>query len=206
MSPSTPLYFLRDVYLLEGAHKLCNSYFVAALLRERKMNFTKHAIHPINNVGVTDIQGVVLNQWVSQVKSEVPAAAHLTDTTLIDSIPHFLENVFKALQTHSPEWTKINEFCKSHAAQRAALGTYDVKQILWEYNILRKLLFMTLDTAGLTPSMEDRDIILDMLHEAEIAAASKFTQAAMDKEIERLLSLAAESCHMGVFNWNLFTH
>ena len=68
---------------------------------------------------------------------------------------------------------------KLHGADRASNRSYQLREVIFEYHILREVLFEVLETEGLLPKLE-RDIVLDSIEQAVNDAVVEFTEVHAD--------------------------
>lgn len=162
---------------------------------------------------VEGMKETIISEWLRQVKEKVPAANRLEEPELVDSLPSLLDQLLVSVaeqpQFCAQDGGEIRQICKNHATQRSFFPEYDLKQILLEYNILRKILFRAIDKKHVTAIKKFREDILDIIHIGEISAAEKYSQIAIEKEksnleticlSEQRLRLALESSQLDFLN------
>ena len=81
-----------------------------------------------------------------------------------------------AVASHVRESLRIG---KLHGEDRASNRSYQLREVIFEYHILREVLFEVLETEGLLPKLE-RDIVLDSIEQAVNDAVVEFTEVHAD--------------------------
>ncbi|RPH79226.1 MAG: hypothetical protein EHM80_08375 [Nitrospiraceae bacterium] len=125
----------------------------------------------------------ILGLWEDRCLKEVASAASAGTLALRNSIPLFLEHLCEALATnrnmdvaavtsHVRESLRIG---KLHGADRASNRSYQLKEVIFEYHILREVLFEVLETQGLLPKPA-RDMVLDSIEQAVNDAVVEFSE------------------------------
>jgi signal transduction histidine kinase len=141
----------------------------------------KTATHLKNN-----IEKVMAN-WQSRALAEVSSAASAETLALRNSLPIYLEHLSQALadnrkmdissiQLHDEESVRIG---KLHGEDRAGTPSYLLTEVIFEYHILREVIFQVLETEKQLIATE-RDIILDSIEQAVNDAAVKFSDVHSD--------------------------
>jgi signal transduction histidine kinase len=129
----------------------------------------------------------ILSVWVERCLKEVASAASAGTLALRNSLPLYLDHLGDALATnrkmdvaavaaHVCESLRIG---KLHGADRASNRSYQLREVIFEYHILREVLFDALETQGplATPA---RDIVLDSIEQAVNDAVVEFTEVHAD--------------------------
>ena len=117
----------------------------------------------------------------------VASAASAGTLALRNSLPLFLDHLCEALLTHrkmdvAAVASHVRESLrigKLHGADRASNRSYQLREVIFEYHILREVLFEVLETEGLLPKLE-RDIVLDSIEQAVNDAVVEFTEVHAD--------------------------
>ncbi len=132
---------------------------------------------------------------------------------LVDSVPHLVDAIVASLERSEPETGAAVAVAERHASERAGAAGYDLRQLLAEYEILRRVLFDHLDAAAAL-SRRQRDVVLDLLHAAKTVAAERYMRGVLERETrsaeelrrtEERLHLALEAAHTGVFEIDVRT-
>jgi signal transduction histidine kinase len=129
----------------------------------------------------------ILSLWEARSKKEVASADTFLRLSLRDSIPVYLDHLSEALATNlrmdfksvfarDKEGTRIG---KLHGADRAGNKNYILTEVIYEYHILREVIFEALEEGGPLSSIQ-RDIILDSIEQAVNDAAVEFSDVHMD--------------------------
>src|SRR3954470_23880737 len=130
---------------------------------------------------------IVLCSWEERCKREVPSAETGAALALRDSVPRYLDHLsealatnrkmdFKSVFTHDQESSRIGRL---HGADRASNRSYVLTEVIFEYHILREVIFQTLETDGQL-SAAQRDIIFDSIEQAVNDAAVEFSEVHAD--------------------------
>ncbi|WP_242043723.1 HAMP domain-containing sensor histidine kinase [Leptolyngbya sp. FACHB-671] len=129
----------------------------------------------------------IMQMWEARARNEVSASLHQDSLVLQDSLPQFLNQLVAELsatgertsaqvEAHEVENTRIG---KQHGQERAGYADYSMSQLIFEYHILRQVLFQVLEEeAPLEP--RERDIIIDLIEQAVNDAATQFSQTLQD--------------------------
>lgn len=133
----------------------------------------------------------LLGLWVERCLKEVTSASSAGTLALRDSLPLFLDHLCDALASarkmdvdsvasHIHESLRIG---KLHGADRASNRSYLLREVIFEYHILREVLFQELETDGPMPTIP-RDIVLDSIEQAVNDAVIEFTKVQADIQQE----------------------
>lgn len=126
----------------------------------------------------------VMSLWQERALAQVESANTVENLALRDSLPLYLTHLSDALasnrkmdmrsvEIHDEEAVRIG---KLHGADRARSAEYGLTEVIFEYHLLREVIFEVLETDGPLTQLE-RDIILDSIEQAVNDAAVKFTEA-----------------------------
>jgi signal transduction histidine kinase len=132
-------------------------------------------------------QEKILSLWEMRAVKEVTSAESSARLALRNSLPIYLDHLsealatnrkmdFKSIATHDKEAVRIGEL---HGADRAGTASYSLTELIFEYHILREVIFQVLEVEGPVDS-EQRDIILDSIEQAVNDAAVKFSDIHAD--------------------------
>ena len=136
-----------------------------------------------SSIRLIDEKEKILSLWAVHCRKEVPAAETEPSFLLRDSLPLFLEHLSQALSTNrrfdlqailasDDEAKSIGE---QHGADRADNKNYELTEVIFEYHILREVIFQVLEIDGpLAPIL--RDIVLNAIEEGVNDAAVRFTE------------------------------
>lgn len=129
----------------------------------------------------------IIQAWEARALQEVAASVHKTSLALPNSLPEFLNNVAEALSTNinrtetkvrwdRDENTRIN---KKHGVERASSVDYTMDQLIFEYHILRQVIFDIMEEeAPLSPV--EREVIICSVEQAVNDAATQFCKSVSD--------------------------
>jgi signal transduction histidine kinase len=129
----------------------------------------------------------IMGLWAERSLKEVPSAVSADALVLRDSLPIYLGHLSEALATnrkmdiksvaiHDKESGRIGSL---HGEDRAGNTRYVLTEVIFEYHILREVIFQVLEEAAPLDSLQ-RDIILDSIEQAVNDAAVKFTEVHAD--------------------------
>ena len=129
----------------------------------------------------------ILRLWEKRSLNEVPSAVTVESLALRDSLPTYLDHLSEALATnrkmdvrsvnaHDKEGVRLGRL---HGADRAGNTSYVLTEVIFEYHILREVIFQVLEEEGQLPQIH-RDIILDSIEQAVNDAAVKFSEVHAD--------------------------
>jgi signal transduction histidine kinase len=129
----------------------------------------------------------ILELWAERSLKEIPSAGTSVTLALRDSVPLYLDHLsdalatnrkmdFASIATHKLESVRIG---KMHGADRASNRSYVLTEVIFEYHILREVIFQVLETDG-PLAQAQRDIILDSIEQAVNDAAVEFSEAHAD--------------------------
>jgi signal transduction histidine kinase len=131
--------------------------------------------------------------WEERARQEVDAAMHQDSHLLRDALPLYLSQLVNELSTHierTPARMRADEkestrIGKQRGRERAGYVDYSMPQLIFEYHILRQVVFQVLEEE--TPlTVHERDIIIDSIEQAVNDAATQFSQTL--REIQTLFT------------------
>ena len=126
---------------------------------------------------------IIMQMWEKRARDEVGASTHQTSLVLQNSLPLYLNQLVDELSTsieRTPahiatdkiESTRIG---KQHGHERAGYADYSMTQLIFEYHILRQVIFQVLEEDA-PLGVRERDIIIDSIEQAVNDAATQFSQ------------------------------
>ena len=141
----------------------------------------------ISSTHLKDKKEKVLCLWEERCLKEVASAGTVTSLTLRDSLPLYLDHLsdalatnrkfdFKSVIAHDEKAARIG---KLHGGDRAEQRNYALTEVIFEYHILREVIFQVLETDGQLPAIQ-RDIIFDSIEQAVNDAAVEFSELHTD--------------------------
>ncbi len=117
----------------------------------------------------------VLETWEKKVRADVGEANFHTRKALFDSFPAFIDGIVERLKAPNvgfKPW-KETKTAIDHGDQRANLEGYSLDEVIYEYNILRKVMLEILEEKE-PLTFRDRDEILNSIFFALEKAACEF--------------------------------
>ncbi len=129
----------------------------------------------------------IMQLWEQRVRAEVTASVHQDSIVLHDSLPAYLDQLIDELSTHilkthaqvtasASENTRLG---KKHGEERAAYADYTLSQVIFEYHLLRQVIFEVLEEEE-PLNTQERDIIITSVEQAVNDAATQFSQTLQD--------------------------
>ena len=129
----------------------------------------------------------IMQMWEERARDEVSASIHQDSLILQNSLPQYLNQLADELSTkieRTPARIKADKLentriGKQHGHERAGFADYSMTQLIFEYHILRQVIFQVLESE--TPlEVRERDIIIDSIEQAVNDAATQFSQTLQD--------------------------
>ena len=155
--------------------------------REGRLSHPHQPMFGIQANCIKDKKEQILSLWEARCLQEVTSARSAGPLALRDSLPLYLDHLSETLATnrrmdlrsvasHNEESTRIG---KLHGADRATNRSYTLSEVIFEYHILREVLFHVLEADG-PLAQGPRDIVLDSIEQAVNDAVVKFTEMHAD--------------------------
>ncbi len=125
----------------------------------------------------------ILKRWEERAKKEVLAALSLDKLALYDSLHEFLDSMVRALDATKDRsaarlvWERDESLRvgKLHGDDRAKTAHYTMDQMIFEYRILREVIFDVLEEEK-SISATDREVIICGIEQAVNDAATQFSE------------------------------
>ncbi len=144
-------------------------------LRETNMNISAA-------VRLNDKIPDIMKAWEARAKKEILAARHLESLALRDSIPEYLTGLVNALNKNIDRTTARKTYDreegsrlgKLHGDERAKDLNFTIDQLIFEYHILRQVIFDELEQKENLGPVE-REVIVCSIEQAVNDAATHFT-------------------------------
>ena len=116
----------------------------------------------------------IMETWETWVRKEIPAAEGIDLQVLRNSLPDLLEEIAQEIvHLRGTEFDRQLHLSKVHGTERAGLPSYSLLDVVLEYRILRKTIFVVLEEASpLEP--RERDIVTDAVEAAMQDAAAEY--------------------------------
>lgn len=129
----------------------------------------------------------IMQMWEERARDEVSASMHHDSLVLQNSLPQYLNQLVDELstkiertpariETDKAENTRIG---KQHGHERAGYADYSMNQLIFEYHILRQVLFQVLEEEA-PLGVRERDILINSIEQAVNDAATQFSQTLRD--------------------------
>jgi signal transduction histidine kinase len=135
----------------------------------------------INCIRTEKEKQAIIDLWGKRARDELPSARHQEEPALIDSLPDFLDFLFRTLSNDKEEKGTNWAIADQHGKHRAQSGGYDLEELIQEYDILRKTIFEVLERDGpLDP--RERDIIVGTVMYAVKDATAEFARYRIGEE------------------------
>jgi signal transduction histidine kinase len=143
------------------------------------------------------LKDTIMDKWVERALDEVGAAYHQEDLALRNSLPEYLEHMASALSTtvkrtevrrlfDKKEGTRIG---KKHGQERAVSFSYSMDQVIYEYHILRQVIFDLMEDEAPLSDVE-REIIVCSVEQAVNDAATQYSETLRDIQEQLTQTLA----------------
>jgi signal transduction histidine kinase len=130
---------------------------------------------------------LIMQIWEKRARDEVSASIRQNSLVLQDSLRQYLNQLVDELSTkieRTPARIAIDEvestrIGKQHGHERAGYADYSMSQLIFEYHILRQVIFQILEEEA-PLEVRERDIIIDSIEQAVNDAATQFSQTLRD--------------------------
>jgi len=129
----------------------------------------------------------IMRMWEERARDEVGASMHQDSLVLQNSLPLYLNQLVDELSTTidststqiPTDKVKSTQFGKQHGHDRAGFADYSMTQLIFEYHILRQVIFQVLEEEE-PLGVGERDIIIGSIEQAVNDAATQFSQTLQD--------------------------
>jgi signal transduction histidine kinase len=129
----------------------------------------------------------IMQLWERRARNEVSASMQHDSLVLQNSLPQYLNQLVDELsntiertpariEADKLESTRVG---KQHGHERAGYADYSMTQLIFEYHILRQVIFQVLEEEA-PLGVRERDIIIDSIEQAVNDAATQFSQTLRD--------------------------
>lgn len=123
-----------------------------------------------------------MSRWQKRCVDEVISAGTVATLVLRDSIPMYLDHLSEALAVNKKmDFRSVfardkegGRIGKMHGADRASTHSYELTDVIFEYHILREVIFEALEADCAVGNIQ-RDVILDSIEQAVNDAAVEFS-------------------------------
>lgn len=155
----------------------------------------------------------LIKEWERRCREEIKAARETDSLSLRNSLPNFLEELAKTLESpDSGRQLRSNaSVACEHGEERAELGNYNLEQVIVEYHLLREVLVQCLDMERPEAS-PSRQVVHAFIDTGIRFAAVRFTEiqkTASQNAITELartkarLELAVRVARVGFYDWDI---
>ncbi|MBW4442946.1 MAG: HAMP domain-containing histidine kinase [Plectolyngbya sp. WJT66-NPBG17] len=129
----------------------------------------------------------ILHLWEKRTRSEVEASVHQDSLVLRDSLPLYLGQLVDELSSRiirtsariNADEVESKRIGKLHGQERAGYADYSMSQLIFEYHLLRQVIFQVLEEEA-PLEVGDRDIIIGSIEQAVNDAATQFSETLRD--------------------------
>ncbi len=129
----------------------------------------------------------IMQIWEKWARDEVGASMHQDSLVLQNSLPLYLNQLVDELSTMidrtpariASDEVESTRISKLHGQERAGYADYSMSQLIFEYQILRKVIFQVLEEEA-PLGVRDRDIIIGSIEQAVNDSATQFSETLRD--------------------------
>ncbi|WNN91289.1 sensor histidine kinase [Gloeocapsopsis dulcis] len=131
--------------------------------------------------------GKIMQIWEERARNEVSASLHQDSLVLQNSLPQYLNQLIDELSTEiertpariEADKVESKRISNQHGHERAGYADYSMTQLIFEYHLLRQVVFQVLEEEA-PLEVRERDIIIDSIEQAVNNAATQFSQTLRD--------------------------
>lgn len=125
----------------------------------------------------------IMRLWEERARDEISASMHHDSLILQNSLPQYLDFLITELSTTidrtsariKADKVESDRIGRQHGRERAGYADYSITQLIFEYHILRQVVFQVLEEEA-PLSIRERDIIISSIEQAVNDAATQFSQ------------------------------
>ena len=129
----------------------------------------------------------IMGMWEKRARDEVGASTHQTSLVLQNSLPLYLNQLVDELSNRidrtpariTADEVESTRIGKLHGHERAGYADYSMTQLIFEYQLLRQVIFQVLEEEA-PLGVRDRDIIIGSIEQAVNDAATQFSETLRD--------------------------
>ncbi|MEG4417596.1 HAMP domain-containing sensor histidine kinase [Microcoleus sp. LAD1_D5] len=129
----------------------------------------------------------IMGMWEKRAREEVGASTHQNSLVLQDSLPLYLNQLVDELSNRivrtpariTADEVESTRIGKLHGHERAGYADYSMTNLIFEYHLLRQVIFQVLEEEA-PLGVEDRDIIIGSIEQAVNDAATQFSETLRD--------------------------
>jgi signal transduction histidine kinase len=138
----------------------------------------------------------IMRMWEERARDQVSASIHQNSLVLQDSLPLYLEQLSDELSTTiaqtpariATDKAESHRIGTQHGHERAGYADYSMSQLIFEYHILRQVIFQVLEEEA-PLGVRERDIIIGSIEQAVNDAATQFSKTLRDVQELFMLTL-----------------
>jgi signal transduction histidine kinase len=131
----------------------------------------------------------IMKLWCTRARKDIGAAGAMETFALLDSLPQYLtqmadaltDSVKKTTARVADDKTDSTRIGRKHGTDRANFSHYSMDEVIFEFHILRKVIFEVMEQEGPLASTE-RDIIISSIEQAVNDSATQFTAALRESQ------------------------
>ncbi|MEG4006159.1 HAMP domain-containing sensor histidine kinase [Microcoleus sp. Pol11C1] len=129
----------------------------------------------------------IMQMWEKRAREEVSASTHQDSLVLQDSLPLYLNQLVDELSNRivrtsariTADEVESTRIGKLHGHERAGYADYSMTHVIFEYHLLRQVIFQVLEEEA-PLGVQDRDIIIGSIEQAVNDAATQFSETLRD--------------------------
>ncbi|MEG5038549.1 MULTISPECIES: HAMP domain-containing sensor histidine kinase [unclassified Microcoleus] len=129
----------------------------------------------------------IMGMWEKRAREEVGASTHQNSLVLQNSLPLYLNQLVDELSNRidrtpariTADEVESTRIGKLHGHERAGYADYSITQLIFEYHLLRQVIFQVLEEEA-PLGVRDRDIIIGSIEQAVNDAATQFSETLRD--------------------------
>src|SRR4028118_637770 len=129
----------------------------------------------------------IMQIWEGRARDQVSASMHQDSLVLQDSLPEYLNQLIDELSTKiertpvqiTADKVESKRISSQHGHERAGYADYSMAQLIFEYHLLRQVVFQVLEEEA-PLGVRERDIIIDSIEQAVNDAATQFSETLRD--------------------------
>jgi signal transduction histidine kinase len=129
----------------------------------------------------------IMQLWETRARDEVGASMHQDSLVLQDSLPLYLNQLVDELSNRivrtsariAADEVESTRIGKLHGQERAGYADYSMSELIFEYHLLRQVIFQVLEEEA-PLEVQDRDIIIGSIEQAVNDAATQFSETLRD--------------------------
>jgi hypothetical protein len=124
----------------------------------------------------------IMRMWEKRARDEVGASTPQNSFVLQDSLPLYLNQLSNRIARTSARITadeiESTRICKLHGQERAGYADYSISQLIFEYHLVRQVIFQVLEEEA--PLEVRGDIIIASIEQGVNDAATQFSETLRD--------------------------